>query len=187
MTTEKKVREFFIKNKWSTFLDQDNKSHFVKTVSPYRNIVINYTLRELPSGYSIFSLSEIIETELSELFSRIYQDKENREWPIEVKNFSCKLNNEEEYSNVLLILEKEILDWSSQVDSDIKIEEFSYSRPDNNLIAQIWHLTALSKLEKYQELIEYQDAFNSGNRLNFLPGVTKAMIDSALEYSIRNL
>lgn len=187
MNIENRVDEFFLQRNWTRNTTKDDKLHLFNVVGPSRTIFLTYTLKDLPRGYSIFSLAEIIEVEFSKLFSTIYQDNENRKWPIDVKNFSCKLDHGGKHSDSLLLFEKEIMDWSASVDSNEKIEEFSQSRPDNNLIAQVWHLVALSQLEQYQQLMKYQDAFTRENRLNFLPGITKAMIDSALEHSVRNL
>ncbi|WP_137718421.1 DUF6990 domain-containing protein [Methylobacillus flagellatus] len=64
------------------------------------------------------------------------------------------------------------------------IDEFKSTRPDSPSMPQIRHLAALAWSKDDETLEEYQATFAAGGRLNFVPMITKAMIDRALEVAL---
>lgn len=84
----------------------------------------------------------------------------------------------------------EITDRTSNFLNSFSYQDFkktsAKNRPDTGIWFQQNHITALAILGNYQTLMDYQDSFKSGNRLNFLEPITTEMIDRALEIALQN-
>jgi hypothetical protein len=65
------------------------------------------------------------------------------------------------------------------------IDEFAANRPDKPSIPQLCHLAALAWKGKVNTLLDYQQAFRAGKRLNFVPMVTVPMVDRALDEALK--
>jgi hypothetical protein len=68
---------------------------------------------------------------------------------------------------------------------DHYIDEFKSNCPDRPSMRQVCHLTALAWTADVTTLSEYEGIFRKGKRLNFVPMITKEMIDRALQVAWR--
>ena len=135
--------------------------------------------------YAIYFMARVSSVKYSECFKKIYPNNNSLLPTFETKSFSSSLCEKSLLFQNFNHSIKEITEWSTTIDFDKKMQEYLNNRPDRPLINQIWHLAALAFYENNEQLIEYQ--FQLGNNLNFLPAITKQVIDKATEYSVRNL
>lgn len=81
------------------------------------------------------------------------------------------------------LIERE-LESTQKISIENLIDEFAHSCPDKPSMKQILHLAALAWKGDYITLAEYRNIFDRGKRLNFVPMITKEMIDRAMEIAI---
>lgn len=74
----------------------------------------------------------------------------------------------------------ELVDWGRNVDVDQTIRAIASSPIPNVGGAQLKHLAALAYVGDFNTLMDYQQVFKKGKRMNFVPMITPEMIDRAV-------
>lgn len=85
---------------------------------------------------------------------------------------------------VLAELVGEILRRVTLIDIDAQLRELASTCPDRPSMRQILHLGALAYRGEFPALLEYVDAFGRGKRFNFVPMITKDMVDRAFDIAV---
>ena len=76
--------------------------------------------------------------------------------------------------------------WAQEQDLKKALLEHAALPTDAPGARPIWHLAALALLSDTAKLKSYQQSFTAGDRLGFVPYVTKEYIDRAIEISEKN-
>lgn len=150
-------------------------------------LYISPTIKAIGDQFVIRVIAACTHSEFGEFCKKILKETGNLLPTMESKSFSTKLFYKAEIYKELEKLIEEIEIWSNSIDFNKKMRWFHDSRPNIPQMYQVWHIAALSYYENYEQLMQYQDLFLKGNKLNFLPIVTKEMLDLAVEYAVRNL
>jgi hypothetical protein len=98
---------------------------------------------------------------------------------------SAEVASVEQASAAFGRLMTEVLDELKVEEVERIVAEFRSNRPDGPSMPQVCHLAALAWSKDNELLDDYQATFAAGGRLNFVPMITKAMIDRALEVALR--
>ena len=83
-------------------------------------------------------------------------------------------------SDLLGSLVRSVLNRAENTTLDEYTSSFSKDLPDGPAMPQMCHLAALAWFGNYNQLMDYQSVFGRGHHLNFVPLITKAVIDEAL-------
>jgi hypothetical protein len=73
----------------------------------------------------------------------------------------------------------QIEEWSAALDLDRAVSSFAANRPDGPSVPQINHLVGLVYLGDFTALGDYARTFEKGSRLNFVPMITREVIEAA--------
>lgn len=73
--------------------------------------------------------------------------------------------------------------WAKEQDVDKALKEYALLPTDAPGARPIWHLAALALLGDVEKLKFYQASFEAGDRLGFVPYVTKDYIDRAVAFA----
>lgn len=80
-------------------------------------------------------------------------------------------------------ISKEAATWWRSQDNLTAIKALTAPPPSTGL-SQLMHLGALAYLGDFNSLLDYQDIFRRGQRLNFVPMITSEMIDRAVDIAV---
>lgn len=75
------------------------------------------------------------------------------------------------------------IEWAKDQDLDKALQEYAALPTDAPGARPIWHLGALAVLGDVERLKSYQASFEAGDRLGFVPYVTKDYIDRAVAFT----
>lgn len=78
---------------------------------------------------------------------------------------------------------KEAVTWWQEQDNLAAIEALTAPPPDTGQL-QLMHLAALAYLGDFNTLMDYQEIFRRGKRLNFVPMIKPEMIDRAVDIAL---
>jgi hypothetical protein len=67
------------------------------------------------------------------------------------------------------------------IDMEKVIKDFAANCPDRPSMPQVMHLASLAWLADFTTLLDYQDIFKRGYRMNFVPMITPEMIQRAVQ------
>ena len=68
-----------------------------------------------------------------------------------------------------------------KLDMEKVIKDFAANCPDTPSMRQVMHLASLAWRADFNTLLDYQDIFKRGYRMNFVPMITPEMIERALQ------
>jgi len=72
------------------------------------------------------------------------------------------------------------MSWAKKQDLSKALHDYALLPTDAPGARPIWHLAALAILKDVEKLKSYQDSFEAGDRLGFVPYVTKEYIERAV-------
>ena len=74
-----------------------------------------------------------------------------------------------------------------KIDMEKVIKDFAANCPDRPSMRQIMHLAALAWMADFNTLTDYQKIFARGHRMNFVPMISQAMIERALDMAFERV
>ncbi|TXR48436.1 DUF6990 domain-containing protein [Phyllobacterium endophyticum] len=78
-------------------------------------------------------------------------------------------------------LSTRLIEWAKSQDVDAALKRLRESRTDSKGTEPLYHLAALALAGDVDKLDYYQRSFEAGDRLGFVPYISKEMIDRAVE------
>ena len=134
-------------------------------------------------GYKVGSNCVISHEEFSKVVNRILGRPLSRDQCIVWENLEERFENPQETKEAIRRLITRETGRVELLDINELIKEFGLACPDGPSMPQVCHLAALAWLGDFNKLTDYQNIFGRGHRMNFVPMITKEMIDRALEIS----
>ena len=181
------IRDKVFKDLDWEFLPNENKEinreNFTKTISA--NIVkVDHQLKKLPDGFEIwFYVNRSLE-EFDHLLPKILPQSGPGRFILEFTNFVSGIFTREQYEDELTKLLLEVEEWAKQKTLEVQVKKFCKEIPDKPPTAQKAHILALAYAADFNTLLDYQQTFEKGHRLNFAPVITKDVIDRAVAIAI---
>lgn len=135
---------------------------------------------ELPTSVSVCLSVWVYENTFTKLLEKIFGTEP---YPFKVSEIELSLAYDADCTDELRIAVNEKLAMACDLSIREEMELLASERPDRGLMLQKKHLAALAWKGDFITLGEYQAVFERGKHLNFLPMITKDMINRALELS----
>ena len=172
---------------WGWQVKKDNVGDKSGNLSlPDREVRVDWTIRgSYRRKTQKIVLSPAISTiDFSKMACHIYGTKSYEVWPMQV--LLNGPSREEETINVdhLKAVSEEAIAWAKSQDLNVCLKKYANLPTDASGNAPLKHLTSLALLRDLGTLKHYQDSFENGDRLGFVPYIKKDFIYRAYEAAL---
>ncbi|ARS69609.1 DUF6990 domain-containing protein [Sinorhizobium meliloti] len=152
-------------------LSMDEGDNELQAVLQIRQLLCDQTM--------YFGISSGLKSYTS-IFGRIAGIKQTHMWLLQncVKRRAAEISRKE-----IEMVSREAIEWWQAQDNFTEVKALSGPPPDNGQ-SQLKHLTALAYLGDFSTLMDYQEIFRRGKRLNFVPMIKPEMIDRAIDIAL---
>ncbi|RBP39817.1 hypothetical protein DES53_109245 [Roseimicrobium gellanilyticum] len=158
-----------------------DEDRLIKDMPPLR-LGMRVQFLDLPEGIAITAHATLSRPDFSALINALMNEPQGHEFPLEVWVLEALADRaliqfEDILSKQLSESEKRVesFDWNS------KLEHFIHHRPDSPGTRQLAHLAALAYKGDLSKLLDYQDAFAKGKRLNFATMISSEVMERAVD------
>ncbi len=163
---------------WSTGSDEvgDTFAHFIL---PDRIIQIIYGIRQFP-GDQRLEIMLSLSTELFSKYRKTIRTSRGTYVPLTVSSKGINIRAPEILKEHVRQASDEAIAWAQAQDLDKALKDLAALPTDAPGTGPVHHLAALALMGEVAKLKAYQASFEAGDRLGFVPYVTKDYIDRAV-------
>jgi len=169
---------------WKTYMDEGSRRASLKLLD--RTVEIGYIIRRFPHDEKFSASPALYTDEFSAACSRIENVPDDDmpfivpwNWP-GVRVPEIKEEHVHQASQMAI-------DWAKEQDLHQGLLAHAALPTTAFGLKPVWHLAALALLGDIEKLKFYQASFEAGDRLGFLPYITKDYIDRAVAIAKQNL
>lgn len=151
------------------------------------HLAIDPGWRRRHPGYRLSIDYGISHKELSAVASRILGDPPDTPQTFKSEQGRAEVGSLASAGEMYRKMIKEQIESVQKTDMDKVIKDFAANCPDRPSMRQIMHLAALARLADFNTLTDYQKIFARGHRMNFVPMISQAMIERALDIAMERV
>ncbi|MFS2174359.1 hypothetical protein ACCC98_00130 [Rhizobium pisi] len=177
---ETKALQIFKALEWKTHRESVTGDAVLSLDDGDSELHVVVQIRQLPSEQKMTLHLATGSKEISQIIGGIVGNRASHEillqTHLEKRSLEIGLKEIEDVS-------KEAINWWQSQDNLVAIKALA-APPQSTGLSQLMHLGALAYLGDFNTLIDYQEVFRKGKRLNFVPMIKPEMIDRAVDIAV---
>jgi len=180
----KEATDILKKIGWHTYIDEGSRRASFKLSD--RTVEIGYTIRRYTNDEEFSASPALYTDEFSAACSQIENERDDYSMPFIVPWNWSGVRVPEIKEEHIHQESQQAIDWARE--QDLHQALLDYAALPTNAIGALppRHLAALALLGDIEKLKFYQSSFEAGNRLDFVPYITKDFIDRAVTLAEQN-
>lgn len=178
----REVSQAFVSLGWTSHRDDVGDKYVLYELSD-RIVQIIYRLRKYGDDRQLEIHRSISTRDFSRAVVAISCDKREYNTPLAVERCPISVIVPEVTEKEVRQVSAEALEWAKSINVEEALAEKTRLPTDAPGARPLWHLAALSLAGDVEKLKSYQASFEEGDRLGFVPYITKDYIDRAVAFA----